>query len=142
MEMAPMIISVVALLVAFGAMWYARQQSLAAQEHIRLTTEQLEFAKSEAEKYRVSWKLEERGKDLFALVNDGEHTEYDVELAEPIDSFFTVRTDSAVVDPQSSIIFWYKPQFAGARRNIEVTWSRTPGSEKLHWTGWCPESIV
>lgn len=81
------------------------------------------------------------GGSLFALVNDGECTEFDVDVVGPPHSAFSVRVDSTVVYPKSSVTFAFETSLATSGRNIEVSWARSPGGEKMHWSDWCPSLV-
>lgn len=138
MSIAAFVVSVLALFVALWALKYSRQQAVAAEEQNRISAEQLALAKEAADKYRVPWRFEWRAGDTYALVNDSDDPEYDVEIHAPEHTAFRLRSDGEVVGPRSSVIFIAGFTMASPGRSMRVTWRHLPGGEVLEWSDWLP----
>ena len=138
MNVAAFVVSVVAVLISLGAVWFAWQQAAAAKEQNRISGEQLALAKAEAEKYRIPWRFEWRAGDTFALVNDSDDPEYDVRIEAQEHTLCDLRTDGAVIGPREPLIFMTAFTLASGGRWMTVTWRHQPDGEELTWGEWLP----
>ena len=138
MEVAALVLSAIAVLVAVGAAWFSWQQANAAREQNKIAAEQLAIAKTEAERYRIPWRLEWRAGSTFVLVNESSDPEYNVTIIPPEHSFLDLLDDGAVVLPGSSLPFMAAYTMASPGRLITVTWRHRPGGDLLEWRDYLP----
>lgn len=91
MEIAALVVSVLAFLVAAASAGYTRSQAKAARDQVReatrandrldrLDAEAVEAAQAEAEMNRVDWLLQHRGKRQWVLLNRGTDSATNVRL--------------------------------------------------------------
>ncbi|SDH61072.1 hypothetical protein SAMN05216553_13515 [Lentzea fradiae] len=150
MTVASFIISVVAVLVAMGALWYARGQKLAAersaQEAKRSADAAADLAKierdrrrdevDEAKRLRVRFNLVHHNKSAYLLRNDGTDTVYGVHVdAQNI----LIRGDSDISEfPSGDSHKYVLGRTMDSGDHIIVTWhhepdrSDSPRSTKLY----------
>lgn len=138
MNIAAFVVSVVAVCISVAAVVFARKQAKAAEDQNRISGEQLALAKAESEKYRIPWRFEWRSGDTYALVNDSDDPEYDVQVMPPQGMRFNTRTDGSIVGPREPLIIMGALSGLGPGRQMTVTWRHQPDGEQMTWHEWLP----
>ncbi len=127
MNVAALVISIVAIMVSATAVWYTRKQSRAAQR-------QLEINEEIHARYPSPWRLDVFASHAMSLVNDGAEPVFEVEIEFPTHSEVSGYTGRIPrMSPGSAEAFVVQLS-RGSGLYMTVTWSRQPGGERHDWT--------
>ena len=87
MDVAALIVAIIAVLVAGSAAWYTRGQKIAADRAADAAEASLELARTaearaseDAQRVQVAWHLERTGQQVYVLHNHGTHAAYGVNV--------------------------------------------------------------
>ena len=128
MKIAAFVISAIALLVSLGAAYYTRKQASIMQA-------QLDFDKAKNDAYSIPWSITWMKGNMWALNNDSNAIEYDVEV-ELYGNYFPNPLTSNEIHPRAHMTLKYEP--LNSSREVIITWSRERGGERLKWVGQMP----
>lgn len=95
-----------------------------------------ELAEQSAAKYVPPWRLAHHNGDTYALWNDGDHVEFEVEVSGP--DVLRAPATAASVDARSSLTFFGLHK-ARDEPGVAVRWIRSSGGDpELVWRGVLP----
>lgn len=127
MDVAALVVSLLALVIAVAAVWYTRKQARTAQRELEINEER-------HARYAAPWRVEVFAAHALSLVNAGDEPAFDVEIEFPTPS--EVRGYAGRIprmSPGSAEAFTVKLS-RGSGLYMTVTWSRQPGGERHDWT--------
>jgi hypothetical protein len=126
-DIAALVIALVALGISGASVVYARRQTRIAQRALELTEE-------DAGRYAAPWRLEHTRGDMYALVNDGNEAVFDVVIEAPETSIVRGEREYARIPAGSAATFMLVLVWGSPCSDITVSWSREPGGERHDWT--------
>ena len=132
MDIAALVIALIALGISGASVMYARRQTRIAQRALELTEE-------EAARYPAPWRLEHtEGDRWYALVNDGSEPVFDVVIEVPGSVLVGGNLEYTSIPAGSAASFMLVVPWQSQARNISASWSREPGGERRDWMGLFP----
>ncbi|MBW0254969.1 hypothetical protein [Cellulomonas sp. PS-H5] len=160
MIIAAFVVSVLALIASFGAVWYARAQVAQAREQTEAANAQAEYARRayELEKERFEqekveqatqklarqraamaptptpWNVFRVGKNAVSLSNSAPRKLYDVALSFDVEPARVEPRDWAVVDEHASVRVMVLRAMGASPNEITVSWRDSPDGEVRKWT--------
>ena len=158
MIVAAFVVSIVAVLISGGSLWFASRQTdeaarsrvaaetsaNAAVDAAKAASRQLEIAEAEAAKYVPPWTLRWDSGDTYLLANDGDSTEYGVTLSAADELIARMPDAGKAVDPRSGITFLAARHMGTTDDTITVTWHRHPdlSDEARTWRHPLPNRLL
>ena len=126
MDIAALVIALIALGISGASVMYARRQTRIAQRALELTEE-------EAARYVAPWQLEHTEGDMYALVNAGSEPVFDVVIEVPEHSVVRGDLELISIPAGSAAGFMLVLVWGSQGRDIRASWSREPGGERHDW---------
>lgn len=126
MTIAAFVVSIVAVVVAALAGWWAKVSAAAAVRSADAAEAALALEQERAAKYTAPWRLSWLKGDTYALLNDGDENVYGVEVDPGGLPWIKGEREHDVIHARAPITFMTTRGFTGGSDVITVTWHRTP----------------